>query len=285
MASRISAPVRATQRHDSASFSVRGIDVHAAATTRSPVVFLDEFRVTGSPFPPHPHAGFSAVTYVFPDSASGLRCRDSLGNDVQVGPGGIVWTEAGSGVLHHELPAQPDRTLHGLQVFVNSSAGNKLRPPRLLQLDGRDVPDWTGGAGDRARVVVGSFGGVSSPLLPTEPFTFLDIDLRSTVSIPVTEGLLAVVHVLAGELALHVGDGGGATPLREGEAVVVEGGDGVLSVRARGSARLLVLIGQTIRDPVVVQGPFIMNGPEQIDDAVARYRSGGMGRLELLSRQ
>ena len=57
----------------------------------------DEFRVTGRPFPPHPHAGFSAVTYVLEDSEGKLRSRDSLGNDLVTGPGGIVWTQAGSG--------------------------------------------------------------------------------------------------------------------------------------------------------------------------------------------
>jgi redox-sensitive bicupin YhaK (pirin superfamily) len=84
----------------------------------------DEFRVTGRPFPPHPHAGFSAVTYVLEDSEGKLRSRDSLGNDLVTGPGGIVWTQAGSGLIHEELPADSNRELHAVQVFVNLSSRN-----------------------------------------------------------------------------------------------------------------------------------------------------------------
>jgi hypothetical protein len=68
---------------------------------------------------------------VFEDSPGDLRSRDSLGNDVVTGPGGIVWTQAGSGLLHEETPADPDRELHGLQVFVNLSSNNKLAAPQM----------------------------------------------------------------------------------------------------------------------------------------------------------
>jgi pirin-like protein len=75
----------------------------------SPVLVFDDFRVRKLPFSPHPHAGFSAVTYVLEDSQRGLRSRTSLGNDIVVGPGGIVWTQAGRGVIHEEAPADADR--------------------------------------------------------------------------------------------------------------------------------------------------------------------------------
>ena len=94
------------------------------------VALLDDFRVRGRPFPPHPHAGFSAVTYVLQASAGGLRSRYSLGHDLVVRPGGIVWTQAGSGVMHEEMPAPPDRELHGVQIFVNLSSKNKLAAPK-----------------------------------------------------------------------------------------------------------------------------------------------------------
>jgi redox-sensitive bicupin YhaK (pirin superfamily) len=89
---------------------------------------------------PHPQAGFCAVTYVLEDSQGAVRSRDSLGNDVIMGPGGIVWTQAGSGVIHHEFPADNDRELHGIQIFVNLSAKDKLAAPRVLRLAGNEVP-------------------------------------------------------------------------------------------------------------------------------------------------
>jgi redox-sensitive bicupin YhaK (pirin superfamily) len=97
--------------------------------TTSPLAVLDDFRVGGLPFSPHPHAGFAAVTYVLEDSPGGVRSRASSGIDLVVGPGGIVWTHAGSGVVHEEIPAVPGRELHGLRLFVNLSSKHKLTPP------------------------------------------------------------------------------------------------------------------------------------------------------------
>jgi Pirin len=131
---------------------------------------------------PHPQAGFCALTYVLEDSQGAVRSRDSLGNDVIMGPGGIVWTQAGSGVIHHEFPADNDRELHGIQIFVNLSAKDKLAAPRVLRLAGNEVPEWRSDVGDRVRIVVGSFDGAWSPLIPVEPFTLLDVDLRRELS-------------------------------------------------------------------------------------------------------
>jgi redox-sensitive bicupin YhaK (pirin superfamily) len=100
----------------------KAIDLQELGYRASPIAVLDHFRVRGRPFPPHPHAGFSAVTYAFEDAQVGLRSRGSLGDDVVVGSDGIVWTHAGSGVVHEEIPAQNDRELHGLQIFVNLSS-------------------------------------------------------------------------------------------------------------------------------------------------------------------
>ncbi|MGZ4435795.1 MAG: pirin family protein, partial [Trebonia sp.] len=93
------------------------VDLDALGVAASPLAVLDDFRVPGLPFSPHPHAGFAAVTYVLEDSPGDLRSRASSGADLTVGPGGIVWTHAGSGVVHEEIPAVPGRELHGVQIF------------------------------------------------------------------------------------------------------------------------------------------------------------------------
>ena len=87
-------------------------------------------------------------------------------------PGGIVWTQTGSGLIHEEVPADLDRELHGLQIFVNLSSQNKIAPPKTFRLQNNDVPEWRNAAGNRVRVVVGSFEGTLSPLVPGEPFTY-----------------------------------------------------------------------------------------------------------------
>lgn len=277
MTLQIYAPHRLERRVQTPHFSVHGIDLHDVAGDRSPVTMLDEFQVAGRSFPPHPHAGFSAVTYVLPESPGGVRSRDSLGNDLRIGPGGIVWTEAGSGLLHHEVPADGTRVLHGLQFFVNASARTKLNPPRVLWLEGADVPVLRESDVGIVRIVVGSYGSMSSPVTPTDPFTLLDVELSSSMTVPVEEGQFGTVYVRAG--AVHLHSAGTPQTVAAGQVATFEGGPGSLSIEARSPARVLIFLGREIRDPVVVDGPFIMNRPEQIRAALVRYHNGEMGHL------
>ena len=280
MSIRFSPVASARTRNQGATFSLKAVDLHALAEAASPVTVLDDFRVRGQPFSPHPHAGFSAVTYVFEDSEGSLRSRDSLGNDVVVGPGGIVWTQAGSGVIHHEVPAD-DRELHGLQLFVNLSARNKLVEPRMLRLQSEAVPEWSNDSGDRVRVVVGTFDGRQSPLVPTEPFTFLDVQLRRGVRFDLPAGHNALVYLVAGAVALRAENS--ERKMAGGHAIALHGGGGQVAIEALAPSHLIVLSGPDMNEPMVVDGPFIMNEPAQIEAAVARYQAGKMGHLAPLS--
>ncbi|MBN3229323.1 pirin family protein [Pectobacterium brasiliense] len=259
-------------------FSVNSIDLHARGAHASPVIMLDDFRVEGRPFQPHPHAGFSAVTYVFEDSLGGVRSGDSLGNDIRVGPGGIVWTQAGHGVLHHEVPAQHDRQLHGAQIFVNLSARNKLLEPQVLWLDGPSVPEWRGEYGDRVRVVVGRFGSLSSPLIPAEEFTLLDLEIQGHVDLEVLSEQYALLYVSSGKVYVSPTAGHPSDELPSGHAVTIRGSGG-FRVSASPSARVLFLAGQELHEPIVMNGPFIMNTQAEIADAVRRFEEGQMGQL------
>ena len=274
-------PVISARTRGDGSFSVKTIDLDALGDRASPVVLLDDFRVRGQPFGPHPHAGFSAVTYVLEDSQGSLRSRDSLGNDNVVGPGGIVWTEAASGVMHEEVPAESGRELHGLQIFVNLSAKNKLIPPKVLRLFGGEVPEWQDEAGGRVRVVVGSFKGVQSPILPAEPVDLLDIYLRQEVTFDLASGHNALAYVLEGEVVVRAGDR--EAKLSASQAVAISGSGGV-TLRSSGNSHLVLLSGAEICEPIFARGPFIMNDLTQVEEANARYHAGAMGHLAPLPK-
>jgi len=275
-------PVIAAQPRQVAGFvSLQYIDLGEMGVPASPVAVLDDFRVRGLPFSPHPHAGFAAVTYVPEDSAEGVRSRASSGIDLVVGPGGIVWTQAGSGVVHEEIPADPRRELHGLQVFVNLSSKNKLTGPEVFHIEPGDVPQWWSEAGDRVRVVVGSFEDVSSPLVPAEPFTLLDVRLLREISFVLPAAHNAVVYVLTGYVVVSAN--GHTEKLAGGHALALHGSGGLVTFEALPPSHFLILSGAEIREPVVTQGPFIMNEPSQIEAAIARYRTGAMGYLAPLS--
>ena len=281
MAIEFSQVISSRRNASGGTFSVQAVDVRALGAWGSPVLVLDQFRVSGRPFPPHPHAGFSAVTYVFADSQCGVRSRDSLGNDLITGPGGIVWTEAGRGLLHEEVPAETGPELHAVQIFVNLSAKNKLVAPRLLRLDGAEVPEWCNTAGDRVRVVVGSFAGTSSPITPAEPFNLLDAQLQDEISFELPEAHGSLIYVLLGRVRVCTED----HEQQEigGEQARALHGSGRVSLKAIRPAHLLILLGSEIRDPVVEYGGFIMSDRSQVMATIERFRTGQMGHLEPIS--
>jgi len=263
------------------TFSVHAVDVRALGAWGSPVLVLDQFRVTGRPFPPHPHAGFSAVTYVFADSQCGVRSRDSLGNDLVTDPGGVVWTEAGRGLLHEEVPAVVGRELHAVQIFVNLSAKNKLAAPRMLRLDSAQIPEWSNTAGDRVRVVIGSYLETSSPITPAEPFDLLDAKLQNEISFVLPEAHSSLIYVLLGRVRVCAEDN--EEQEIGGEQALALHGSGRVSLKAIRPARLLILLGPEIRDPLVEYGGFIMNDRSQVMATIERFRTGQMGQLEPIS--
>ena len=277
MAIQFSPVIAVPEEGDGWQFVARSIDVGQLGRPASPILMLNEGQVRGRPFSPHPHAGFSAVSYLFEDSQGELRTRDSLGNDVVTGPGGIVWTQAGSGLVHEEMATEPDGDMHMVQMFVNLTRNGKLAPPLVYRLGRDEVPEWHSSAGDRVRVLVGSFEDRVSPLVPEPPFRFLDAWLRSEIFLGLPEGHNALVYVMSG--AITVSAGGGERRLAARHAVAMRGDGARVTLGAGEPVHALVVSGAEISDPVVTGGPFIMNDRAQIDEAFARYRAGRMGQL------
>lgn len=279
MTIQISAPLRNTS-HGNSRFSVSSIGLYSEDTAQSSILALDDFRVNGHQFPPHPHAGFSAVTYVFEDTQSGLRSCDSLGNDIRVGPGGIVWTQAGRGAIHHEMQSQANAELHGVQFFVNLSAGKKLIPPQVFWCDGDRAPIWSSAQGDRVRVVVGDYEGLHGPVEPEEPFTLLDAAVVSSVRLNSLEDHLGILYVYEGRVALLADTQN--VLVGKPTAVAIKG-QGKVRIQTSTPAKFLFLSAPLLDQPVVVRGSFIMNSDAQVIAAMDRYERGQMGQMQALT--
>ncbi len=236
-----------------------------------PYLSVDHFRMSQPTFPPHPHAGFSAVTWMFEDSPGAFINRDSLGDRSRIGPGSLHWTQAGRGMMHEELPEVPGVESHGLQIFVNLRSDHKHADPAAFHADA--LPLATG-PGWRARVLAGRVGDVASPLTELlTPVLLLDVAIEpgATLTLPVDHPAFA--------LAIDGRGHAGATPL-PAHAAVAFGDDGdALTITAETALRVVIGGGQPLREPVVAGGPFVMNRREDIDAANARYRRGEMGTL------
>jgi redox-sensitive bicupin YhaK (pirin superfamily) len=220
-------------------------------------------------FAPHPHAGFSAVTYLFDDSATGLVSRDSLGGEHAIPPGGLHWTLAGRGVMHDEFPAEAGREAHGLQIFVNLPADQKLRAPGVMRLAPEQMPRRAGEGWQSVQV----FGGDAGLDLPWSTSLLLaDIQAGAAFDLVLPEGEQGFA------LVIHGSGRSDELPLSAGRA---------LSLPVAGSARIVAdealrlawFCGRPLREPVVRHGPFVMSDEGQVVAALQRFQSGGMGRL------
>ena len=252
----------------------RGLRIDAielAPQQLDPFVLVNEFRMSEPAFPAHPHAGFSAVTYLFDDGETDLVSRDSLGNDERIRPGDLHWMLAGSGVVHEEVPAQRGRTAHGLQLFVNLPCSHRQSPPRSFHLPRERMPRIDG-EGWSAVVPFGSALGVAAPLPLPVRASLAVIDLQAgaslTLQAPADEAAFALVIKGEGRAA--------SAALRAGDAWRPLG---ALDVQAASAMRIAVLSGVPLREPVVRHGPFVMGNEREVVDAMRRYQQGDMGRL------
>lgn len=271
-------------RQMNAGFSAASVELGRHGAFTSPVLHIDHFRMADVTFAPHPHAGFSAISYIFDDSPGAIRNRDSLGNDFVVGAGGIVWTQAGSGVVHDELPDVVGQTVHGLQIFINLSAASKQLAPAVFHQSAGELPSVLDAKGNQIKVVVGRFGQTASPLIPAEPVNFLDVLIDSHWELEPEEGHSAVLYIAEGEA--QVSASGAAIRLPQYNAVGVRGhGTVQVTNAAEGRPlRLIIISGRQLDEPVAQYGPFVMNSREQLQQAFQRYEAGAMGKLQPLPR-
>lgn len=255
------------------AYSFRG----AGGAALDPFISVDHFYMSEPTFPPHPHAGFSAVTYLFEDSAGTFTNRDSFGDQSLIKPGAIHWTQAARGIIHEEIPARRGIASHGIQMFVNLKEEHKQAPPKAFHVEPSEVPavSFEGG---RARILAGKFLGAESPLRALlTPILFLDVQLErgAKLSIPVPNGETGFVMAIKGTGRLGTSllpENGAASFSSEGESLTLEAGESGLQV--------LVGAGTPIREPVVFGGPFVMTRQQDLVEAQRRYQRGEMGRLE-----
>jgi redox-sensitive bicupin YhaK (pirin superfamily) len=180
----------------------------------APFISVDHAWMSAPTFPPHRHAGIAAVSYVFSDSETAIENRDSLGNHNLIEPGGLHWLTAGSGVVHEEVPATPGRTVHSLQIFVALSPVARTGEPSAIGLAAHEIP-VVQRPGAIIRVPLGTFEGMSSPLVPTTRVTMLDIALEPEAGfdLPLPANEMAFLLPVTGRVAV---DGDMLDPERSG---------------------------------------------------------------------
>lgn len=265
--------VRGVPANDGAGVKLTRVIGSPLLDSVDPFLLLDEIRSADGAdyiggFPEHPHRGFETVTYVL---AGRMRHGDNKGNRGLLAPGSVQWMTAGRGIVHSEMPEQQDGLMWGFQLWVNLPARDKMMPPRYQDIEPNRVPEVTLDGGAKVRVLAGAFNGIQGPVVDivTEPL-LLDITLPggTEAHFPVPAGHNIFAYVFDGEAAI----GEPATRVVRGHLAVL--GAGAAVKLADGPARVLFAAGKPLREPVARYGPFVMNTPDEIRQAIADYQSG-----------
>ncbi|HET6395344.1 MAG TPA: pirin family protein [Pseudoxanthomonas sp.] len=242
-----------------------------------PFLLLDEFGTDQAEdyiagFPNHPHRGFETVTYMLDGR---MRHRDNHGNEGLLTPGSVQWMTAGRGLVHSEMPEQESGRMRGFQLWVNLPARDKMIPPRYQEFAPDRIPHARPAPGVKVKVIAGRVGDTVGPIdQPATDPLYLDIalDAGAAWEHALPDGHNAFAYVYEGATA--VGEGDDARPLEAHEMGVL-GGGARLSLRAgQAGARLILVAGRPLREPVARYGPFVMNTRQELMQAFVDYQEG-----------
>ena len=224
---------------------------------------------------PHPHRGFETVTIVYEGE---VEHRDSAGGGGKIGPGDVQWMTAASGLVHEEFHGREFARRGGkfemVQLWVNLPAKDKRAPPRYQSLLDASIPSVGLEGGGSVRVISGELAGKKGPAETFTPIHVWDVSTKGATSLEVPEGFTTALVVLHGEARVEGAQAAGA-----GSLVLYERGGTEIRFDAGPGARLLLLSGEPIDEPIVGQGPFVMNTVGEIRQAIVDFQTGKMGRL------
>jgi len=224
---------------------------------------------------PHPHRGFSPVTFVF---KGGVQHQDSLGNNEIVLKGGTQWINAGRGIIHSERPTIEMVEQGGeneiIQFWVNTPRKYKMQNPDYLPLSKEDTPVIIKKKAI-VQIVAGEFENVMGPAKTYSPQTLLRFEttLGAELSIDLPKRYNTLIYLLDGAI-----ESCGKT-IQEKEMVWFENDGECVQIKVTESARFILLSGEPIGEPLVTYGPFVMNSQEEINQAIIDYQNGKMGSL------
>ncbi|WP_342587794.1 pirin family protein [Pleionea mediterranea] len=251
-----------------------------------PFLMLDEFNSDNADdyiagFPSHPHRGFETVTYMLEGN---MLHRDHMDNEGLLQSGDVQWMTAARGIIHSEMPQQVEGKMRGFQLWINLPAAEKMNDPHYKDIKSKDIPvvetknatvkviageltlpDDANHNASSQNPIQGAVSGIS-----TAPI-YLDVALKAgeQFNLPVPAEHAVMVYVYEGSVTL------GDKHINAQQMAQTGNGDQLtIDNPTQHSSHFLVLAGKPLNEPIANWGPFVMNTPEQIEQAVSDYRNG-----------
>jgi redox-sensitive bicupin YhaK (pirin superfamily) len=247
-----------------------------------PFIFLNHHgfqtypeRNQGLPFGPHPHRGMETVTFILEGD---IMHKDSSGHESVIGPGGVQYMTAGSGLIHAEVSSSDFKRNGGdleiLQLWLNLPAAKKMITPNYVGLQQEEIPtlDLDGGK-VKVQQLFGEWNGVNGAFEGTFPITMSTIYLEKggkfEKEIPSDENIF--FYIPRGELNVN------GTDVMFRNLVEFDNSGQKIEVEALDDSILILGHALPFNEPMVAQGPFVMNTQKQIQEAYADYQAGKFG--------
>lgn len=242
-----------------------------------PFLMLDEFGSNEASdyiagFPPHPHRGFETITYMLQGK---MEHRDHMNNVGLLQDGDVQWMTAARGVIHSEMPQQTEGKMRGFQLWLNLPAKSKMQAAAYTDLPHAELPVYNleeakviaiaGEAKINGRALKGYFQRPD-----TEPVVW-DIHIQPgqslSLELPQSHNVLAYCFEQGLEIA--------QTQVAPQHLLRTSKGDSLSVINNNQEiARLLLIAGKPLGEPIVQYGPFVMNASDEIEQAINDYRNG-----------
>ncbi|QDK83405.1 pirin family protein [Spirosoma sp. KCTC 42546] len=225
----------------------------------------------------HPHRGFETVTIVYEGA---LEHRDSAGNHGKLFAGDVQWMTAASGIIHEEKHekefSRQGGQLDFVQLWVNLPAKDKMSLPNYQDISASKIPTSVLPGRGNLRVIAGELAGLQGPASTFSPIVVADLTLTAgqseTLTIPTDYALM--IYVLGGSASL-IGE-----TINRGQLALMNNDGDAVTLSTSTDAKVLILAGEPIREPLAVYGPFVMNTREEILEAFEDFQNGKMGVLK-----
>lgn len=267
-------------------FPVRRAFAGVSLTDLDPFIHLDQMGevdyAAGEPkgTPWHPHRGFETVTYMIDGT---FQHQDSHGGGGLISDGDTQWMTAGSGLLHIETPPEAmvmaGGVFHGMQLWVNLPAADKMLDPNYQAIEAGDVRLVTSADGGALiRIIAGDIGTHAGPGSTHTPITLAHVTLApgARVTVPWDVSSNALAYAMAGSGSAGIE----AAPLQTGQLALFGAGDQLtLSAGDRHSLDVFLLGGRPIAEPVAHYGPFVMNTKAELLQAFEDFQAGRLGTI------
>lgn len=227
----------------------------------------------------HPHRGFEPITFLIEGEQ---KHRDSLGNIKTIKSGGVQWITSGKGILHAEGPTpefvEEGGVLEGIQLWLNLPRRKKMMEPNYQQADIEQMESIKFEKGS-VTVVAGEQKGKKGVIKTQTPVNafWVDLEIGGEAEIEIPKNQDALVYLIKGAVDVN-----NTQELVYGETAMStfnNDGDGFV-LKAIQKSKLLVLSGEPIDEPVVMEGPFVMNSRRETMQAFMDFQNGLMGRLD-----